>query len=134
MWYRWATLGLTPAVTALALTAFAQDERSGFADETLAQNLYIGTTAEQYVAALVGSLRSPDRAGDGLDQDDVKLAGERELARRRADLVGQILKSDLNGDFRVTGEEIQRASSGDERMRGRLVETLMKNMTPTEMG
>lgn len=126
MWYRWAALGLTPAATALALTAFAQDERSGFADETLAQNLYTGTTAEQYVAALVGSLRSLDRAGDGLDQDDVKLAGERELARRRADLVGQILKSDLNGDFKVTGEEIQRASSGDERMRGRLVETLMK--------
>lgn len=126
MWHRWAALGLTPAVTAIALTAFAQDGRPGFFDETLAQNLYTGTTVEQYLAALVGSLRSLDRSGDGLDQDDVNLAGERELARRRADLIGQVLKSDLNGDFRVTREEIQRATSGDETMQGRQAGSLLK--------
>lgn len=72
------------------------------------------TTIERYVASVVGQLRSADRNGDGLDRGDIELAREIRLAQSRAQMVGQVLRYDLDGDFVVTRKELEQSFGNAE--------------------
>jgi hypothetical protein len=104
------------AVAAVSGFAVAQREPARVEPanpDILLEGLNQGSTIEQYVAQQVGTLRLADRAGDGLDRDDVELTRDKQEAQTRAHSIGQALAFDLDGDLRVTREEIERSATGE---------------------
>jgi len=114
----WA-IGSGLAAVLLAGMAAAQQEREAPGDvpDILLARLNTGAVREQFVAQQLGTLRAFDRNNDGLDRDDVTLAGEMARAQARANSVGEMLAQDLNGDFKVTREEMLRVAQGDPQSR-----------------
>jgi hypothetical protein len=78
--------------------------------DVLVEALSPGTTVEQYVAQLANRLRGADRDGDGLDAADIALARDKRRAQLRSSRIGQLLSDDLNGDLKVTREELNRTA------------------------
>lgn len=124
--YRWlAAAGVLALATGGVALATGAERADGAVPDALLTRLYPGTTVEQYVAQLASMLRQADRAGDGLDADDVALARAQEVAHGRAAAVGQVLAYDLDGDLLVTRAEVTRGAPGEQPARGRIVDALM---------
>lgn len=104
------------ACARVAPGAFAGD------DGLLIERMHEGATMERVLAELVGMLRGADRDGDGLDAGDVKLYRDIARAGMRGSAIGSALGRDLDGDFKVTRAELERASRGEEAMRDREVQ------------
>jgi Ca2+-binding EF-hand superfamily protein len=115
--------GAAILVAGVAVAEIQQRAAVAAAPDILLEQLNPGTVIEQYVAQVVGRLRSADRAGDGLDRDDVTLARDQGRAQARASAVSQMLAQDLDGDFKVTRAEIERTARGEEPYRSREVES-----------
>lgn len=94
--------------------------------DVLIENLSEGTVIEQYISQLVSRLRMADSAGDGLDRTDVELIRAKQVAQARASAVSQVLGYDLDGDFKVTRDEIARYAPGEERSRAQQVESTLQ--------
>jgi Ca2+-binding EF-hand superfamily protein len=62
---------------------------------------------EEFVSSLMQPLRAADRDGNGLDEADIALVLQRSRAQARAQLLGQVLGYDLNGDTFVERAEIE---------------------------
>lgn len=116
------------AVAGIGIAQIVRPESGGAIPDALIERLRQGAVIEQYVAELVGTVRSADRDEDGLDQDDVALLQEIQAAQARASAVGQILPSDLNGDFKVTRDELVRAARGEEPYRSQQIDNQMARL------
>jgi Ca2+-binding EF-hand superfamily protein len=91
--------------------------------DVLIENLSAGTVIEQYVVHLVSILRVADRAGDGLDRADIELSRAKREAQARARAVSEVLGYDLNGDFKITRDEIAMVAQGEEPYRAQQVQS-----------
>src|SRR3569833_1758618 len=67
------------------------------------------STIERYVASVVGQHRSAARNGGGLDRGDIGLGKKIRLAQSRGDTLGRILRYDLDGDFVVPRQELDKS-------------------------
>jgi Ca2+-binding EF-hand superfamily protein len=113
----------TFVIAGVGLAGLSSSSATAAMPDVLVERLNQGAVIGQYVAQVVGTLRSADRAGDGLDRDDVTLAREQQWAQMRASAVSEVLRQDLNGDFKVTRDEMLRAARGEEPYRTRQIET-----------
>lgn len=104
---------MIPAMASMAFAIRASGNQTANAAPTdiLDERLHAGATIEQYVAQVVAPLRSADRMGDGLDHGDVIFAKLRTAAQQRAGEIGRVLRYDLDGDLKVTREEIDQSQS-----------------------
>jgi Ca2+-binding EF-hand superfamily protein len=80
-------------------------------------------SVEQFTMQVVGMLRGADRNDDGLDKEDIAIQRETMQAQRRASAIGQALTYDLNGDFKVTRAEVERAIRVDASYRSRAIDS-----------
>jgi len=117
-WAILASLGLAGGAIAMIRPASPDSN----VPDILIEGLGTGTVVEQYVAQLASRLRSADRAGDGLDATDVALARDLRRASTRGSRIGQMLARDLNGDLKVTRDELVRSAPTVAPYRDRQVE------------
>lgn len=121
-----SAIALVLAATGFGIAQIAPPEKPGDPNsDVLLERLHQGAVIEQYVAQQVAPLRSADRDGDGLDRKDVELAEAQRQAQMRASSISQALRHDLDGDFRVTRSELERATAGDEEYRDRSVTSML---------
>lgn len=108
---------MTPGIAAAAALAIAASAAAQPAAPdvpiALVNGFHSGGHIEDYVARVVGELRQADRAGDGLDQGDIDFAMARRAAVQRAGPIQRILPMDLDGDLRITRDEIGTSMSAD---------------------
>jgi Ca2+-binding EF-hand superfamily protein len=120
------------AAVVLAGVAIAAIYRPGVStpstDDTLLEGLRPGATIEQYTAQVVSELRAADRAGDGLDRADVDLSNRQQLAQQRASAVADMLRLDLDGDFKVTRSELELSMRGEDPYRTRQMDLLLDRL------
>lgn len=126
---RW-WLGVAPGALVMAATCaasgLAASSNDGEIADVLIEDLGPGAVIEQYVSRLVGAVRSADRLSDGLDREDLTLLRARQTAQARASSIAEVLGYDLNGDFKVTREELAQAAPGPEPSRPRQVESILE--------
>lgn len=118
-------------VAAAAISGIANGRKQSPGDQDfpdiLIEPLREGAVIEQYVARLVGMSRNADPAGDGLDRDDIALERDQQRAQARANVIGKVLRGDLDGDFQVTRVELERSIRTSEPYRSKQVEVELAN-------
>lgn len=102
--------------------AIAQSAAADNSPTVLDERLYKGISRENYVERLLTMLRNADRDGDGLDTGDIALQKARTLAGLRATEIGYFLRSDLDGNLKISRTEMDRALRGNSEARTRDVE------------
>lgn len=114
------------AAAGMAIAAMGQATAEVAAvPDVLLDRLNQGTTIDQYLSEVVGQLRTADRDEDGLDADDVARLRDIQRAQARAGAVAELLRQDLNGDLKVTRDEMVRAANTrDDTYRQRQIETM----------
>jgi Ca2+-binding EF-hand superfamily protein len=125
-WWLGVAPGALVMAAACAASGLAASPDDGEIADVLIENLGPGAVIEQYVSRLVGRVRSADRLGDGLDREDLMLLRARQTAQARASSIAEVLGYDLNGDFKVTREELAQAAPGPEPSRPRQVESIVE--------
>ncbi|MEO9462834.1 MAG: hypothetical protein ABJ242_08875 [Marinomonas sp.] len=70
-----------------------------------------GAVREQYISQVVGPLRVADREGDGLIKADVEMGKTISETLSRAKRIGDFLRYDYNGDWKLYVDEIVQFSS-----------------------
>lgn len=108
---------LLPLFLILAAPAFGQQQPTAVKDEPtyLAGLIQEGQPREMYIFAILTMLRRYDVNQDGLDAGDIEIMEATEAARLRAQNVRNILIYDLDGDGRVTRDEVKRVVLGRPR-------------------
>jgi Ca2+-binding EF-hand superfamily protein len=124
-WVISSTVALA-AVSGIGI-ATKQPPRGQDLPNVLIEPLREGAAIEQYVARLVGMLRNVDPAGDGLDRNDIALERDQQRAGARANVISQVLRSDLDGDFKVTRRELEQSFRTSEPYRSKQVEAQLAN-------
>lgn len=116
---RWALIGaggvvLSATVAIVAYAKMAQLphcwKQCASSPNFLLAQIRLGENEENFVSQAMQPFRSADRAGDGLDKDDIAIIRKRSEAQRRAQKFQMILSYDLDGDLRVTRKEIDESS------------------------
>lgn len=97
---------------ALALSAGvaeAQEDVLAGLPSSVVQQLRPGVAIEQVIAQALGPIRQYDLDRNGIDSNDIAIAESVDAAGRRAAQVSTTLRYDLDGDSRVTENEVRRS-------------------------
>jgi Ca2+-binding EF-hand superfamily protein len=112
---------ISAILAAIALTAIpqalAQTSQPTDASAVLEKWLLGAPAREQFIAAVLAPLRRYDTDQNGLDAQDIESVEDANEARLRADRVRRILVNDIDGDGRVTREEV--ATSAERQLKPR---------------
>lgn len=102
----------TVAAGAIAFAYVSNHKSDDASTDILLTSLYPNTALEQYMSQIVSMMRGADREGDGLQRADVEFARASRLAQQRASSISGILRYDLNGDFKVSKDEMMQFMPG----------------------
>src|SRR4051812_40082739 len=98
-------------------SAWAHDDALYRLPPPAIQWVYPGATIEKAVTEALQPIRNYDLDGDGLDAADVHTAETIALTSQRSILLAHYLSFDLDGDLKLTEQEIRRFMRGQSRDR-----------------
>ncbi|HYI47288.1 MAG TPA: hypothetical protein VEX35_02380 [Allosphingosinicella sp.] len=116
-----------PGLLVLSAVARAEIPPPPFAAEDyLITQLGQGTIGADYAGRMLNPMRTFDRAGDGVDANDIEFAEQSQRAEQRGQAVGQVLGYDLDRDNRVTRAEIAAAQRREGTQRESTAQQLLE--------
>lgn len=104
---RFVSAILAAIVLAAASQAPAQTPQPADATAVLEKWLFGAPAREQFIATVLAPLRQYDTDLNGLDAEDIESVEDANEVRLRADRVRKVLINDVDGDGRVTREEVE---------------------------